>query len=321
MSSSSIGAAWPPEATSHHRVRGFYDEGVLRTSYEALNFAEAYQHIRTDFENQDKHTRLSVRFVAQTTQLQLLDAAGVQLEAAIPLTTTKEAGLVLAYAGHNQPGRDIGLDQQQAHEQSLDRVVDSPQPVRRSIPAHVIDNTTSDVERAQLAPQFLQLYSQFGYNQAEVHELLGNPNNTIMFIERDGQVVSTAMAEQAIISIKEFGPLKITEITEAATHPDYRQQGLYAAVSGLLLNHLVERQNDDPQHAIYGESNLAMPGVLFAAHHNGRRFSYLDRKDYSLDTAGFGILPQNFHISDGEETRQYNDFAVSYLPLNNGVRT
>jgi hypothetical protein len=321
MFSSSIGAAWPPQAASHNRVRGFYDEGVLDTSQEALEFASQLGDLRADFDKQQERTRLSVRFITQAAHLKLLSAAGVQIEAAIPLANSEEPELVLAYAGHNAPDRRISQDQQHAHGQLLDRVIASPRPTRHAVAGHTIDSRTTDAERARLAPYFLQLYSQFGYDQQGVDELLGNPSNTIMFVERDGQVVSTAMAERASIPIKDFGILELAEITEAATHPNYRQQGLYTAVSGLLLDGLVERQADDPLHAIYGESNLAMPGVLYAGHQNGRRFSYQDRDSYSLSAPGFGVLPQNFHIADGRETRPHNDFAVSYVPLHNGVQS
>ncbi len=125
------------------------------------------------------------------------------------------------------------------------------------------------------------------------------------------------MAEKATITINGFGELSLVEITEASTHPDYRQRGLYRAVSGYLIQHLVSLCRDDavPIDVLYGESNLAMPGVVIAAHQNGRRFSYFDRDSLGCDNSAFGILPQNFAVADGVETRDYNDFAVSYIPL------
>jgi hypothetical protein len=319
MTSSSIGAAWPPQSTSHERIRGFYNEGIIDSSNNAKEFADQVDQFRADFDNQQERTRLSVRFIAEAAQLKLLDGMGVQIEAAIPLAGKEASGLVLAYTGYNKPERQVSHDQRLAHEQLLDKVISSPRPHHDAIVGNTIDKSTPDSRRSALVPYFLELYAQFGYDEQDVDELLGNTNNTIMFVEQDGRVVSTAMAERASVPIKGFGTLELAEITEAATHPKYRQKGLYTAVSGLLIEKLVTHQASEPLHAIYGESSLAMPGVLYAAHQNGRRFSYQDENTYSLSSTAFGVLPQNFHIQDGREQRPYNDFAVSYVPLNNGA--
>ena len=160
------------------------------------------------------------------------------------------------------------------------------------------------------------MFDIFGYDEADVAEILNNADNTIIYLEVDGEVVSTAMAERAQIPIAGFGALELYEVTEASTLPNLRELGLYKIASGLLLEHLLNQQATSPVHAIYGESNLAMPGVLIAGHKNGRRFNFFDRRRLSISNPNFGLLQQNFHIDDGREQRPYNDFAVSYLPLN-----
>lgn len=162
--------------------------------------------------------------------------------------------------------------------------------------------------------RFIELYAAFGYNGVDVEDLLNNPLNTIAYVEDEEGVVSTALAERALIEVNGFRPLRIAEITEAVTRVKDRGRGLYRAISGYLVDSLVEDQ-EKPLNIIYGESNLAMKGVLISAHHNGRRFSYFDAGSLGLKHPHFGILQQNFHVEDGTEKRPYNDFALSYVPI------
>jgi hypothetical protein len=322
---SSIGAVWPPVPDASHRLRGFYDQGVIETAADCAMFADLSQTAQDNLQEEPSLSRLSIRFITLADRLPILESAGVTLEAAIPLANT-ETGLVLAYAGHNEGERAVGQARLHAHGQLLQDITarrriderDRSQLIRSAgYTAHVIDADTSSSERGDVEEQFLHLYGIFGYDRNGVREILANHANTIVYAADGDRIISTAMAERASIPVDWFGTVEMAEITEASTHPDYRQRGLYKAVSGLLLQRLLERQNDDPLHSVYGESNLAMPGVLIAGHENGRRLSYFDRRRLGVHTQAFGILQQNFHIDDGREMRPYNDFAVSYLPLEN----
>jgi hypothetical protein len=121
------------------------------------------------------------------------------------------------------------------------------------------------------------------------------------------------MAEQATIPIEGYGDLRITEITEAATRPSDRGKGFYTAVSADLIDTL-RGQIQTPPDVIYGECNLAMRGVIVAAHLNGRKFSFYDQSLLGVNQPYFGILRQNFKVEDNTEQRTYNDFALSYFP-------
>lgn len=320
---SSIGAVWPPAAGSYDRMRGFYQDGVIETAADCREMADLFQDYRTELSEHPELSRLSVRFVVDPARLGMLEAMGVNLEAAIPLGDAF-AGMVVAYAGHNEADRQVDDQQLQRHGNLLQSIVQARQPdpgdklmqlKQAGFTPSVIDPNSSSSERRSREQQFLAMYSIFGYDLADVREILSNESNTIVFVENGEEIVSTAMAERAAIPINGFGTLEMIEVTEASTRPDYRQRGLYKAVSGLLVESLLLAQSDDPVHAIYGESNLAMPGVLIAGHENGRRFSHFDRQRFGIVNPGFGVLPQNFHIEDGREVRPYNDFAVSYVPM------
>ncbi len=316
--SSSVGAIWPPMAGSQERIRGFYDRGIVETAEGCRDFAQLYLNEQSEFEHQTEYTRLSMRFVTYIAHLRILEQLGVEIEAALPLATSDET-MVLVYAGRNSLARTLSPNTIRCHRRLLKGVVSQDQTSPHT-PAdyeeHMIDHSTAPEERQLLVSRFVGMYGIFGYDQTDVTELLMNPDNTIAYFQDDnGEVVSTAMAEHATVAINGFGDLKLVEITEACTRPELRGQGLYRAISGLLTNQLLNLQASNPVHTIYGESNLAMPGVLFAGHENGRRFSFFDRERFRIESERFGILPQNFSVQDDTEQRAYNDFALSYIPL------
>lgn len=180
----------------------------------------------------------------------------------------------------------------------------------------VIQHETAFSVRQSLVPQFVDLYGKFGYNEEEVSELLTNDSNTVCYVEdQEGQVVSTALAERATIEVEGCADIVVVEITEAITLTEMRGKGLYSSLSGFLVEHLLEDHTQRPISIIYGESNLSSPGVIYSARKNGRLFSFYDGAIFGIDRDDFGILEQNFSVNDGVETRPYNDFALSYVPL------
>jgi hypothetical protein len=314
---SSIGAVWPPEPSSHQRLRGFYTEGVVRTEVDAALFAAQFADQHKVAQKTEGISRLSIRVVAHAGSLATLERMGVGIEAALPLAGT-EPGLVVAYTAANEPDRSMDEGHVAAHQELLGRALARPQR-----PAHtaaqlasrgLTPHTVGRADASALTPRFAPLYAPFNYDETDVAELLANPNNTIAYIADGDRIVSTAMAEHAAVTVRDLGTISLVEITEASTDPEYRGYGLYKAVSGHLTHQL--QASGQPMHALYGESNLAQPGVVYAAHENGRRFAHFDAAEYGLDgRADFGMLAQNFRVADGAETRTFNDFALSYVPL------
>ncbi|HSX15768.1 MAG TPA: hypothetical protein VLF40_03170 [Candidatus Saccharimonadales bacterium] len=318
---SSIEAVWPPTDSTHQRLRGFYNEAVLDSETAVRDFAGQFHHYRQTIAADAAHTRLSVRAVTTPEALRDLQVHQVPVEAVLPLALPEQS-LVIAYTGWNAPGRAIRPADVTRHQQTLANAIGRTQTSEHSVASLAgqgitpacIEQTTSEADRRALVPKFAGLYAIFGYNLEQTEALLLDPNNVIAYLRHGNEVVSTAMAESGELAIKGLEPLRIAEITEASTLPAYRGLGLYRLVSGLLAQRLRSPQTR-PLHAIYGESNLAMPGVIIAAHHNGRRFSHFDAERYGIHSPQFGILPQNFRVEDGTETRPYNDFALSYLPI------
>lgn len=342
---SSIGAQWPPQPSTQNRIRGFATERVLSTPDDADWFAEQFTAAESQL-SLDGPSRLSIRAVAEPQTMRMLAERGVPLEAALRLCTpvygSGRSDQLVIYAGRN-------MDHRRAHiDPAIDLASDGPesliwrprlemreQQIADRLHAQLytgeIHAGTDDTERSRLIDEFCDLYEPFGYNRAEVEELLTNPANHIVYVRsHDGQILSTALAETARIEVDGLGELVMAEITEASTRPEYRGQGLYRLASGLLISRLADishqaiSRGEAPINAIYGESNMNMPGVLQAALKNGRRFSAADAASFGmlfnphvrreLGLAQFGVLEQNFRVEDGVVAPgMYNDFALSYV--------
>lgn len=308
---SSIGAAWPPSITSNERLRGFYVNDVI-TGAQSASTLEAHLCSAVDqLEGDNGFSRISIRVVAELGSLSRLNFEATTIEAVLPIAAS---GLGVVYLGANEPERRLDNERLDCHVRLLNAAVRRVRSCRsQNLDVKIVDHNEAEA----LAGAFMPLYEPFGYGHHETESLLADRANIIAYATMDGQVVSTAMAEQGTVMIDGYGELALVEITEASTHPLYRQRGLYAAVSSYLTEQLVglQRQGERTIDVIYGESNLAMPGVVHAAHQNGRKFSFFDRETLGVSNCAFGILPQNFKVSDGVETRAYNDLAVSYVPL------
>jgi len=305
---SSIGAAGDPMPTTHHRLRGFYTDGVIRGRSDSRTFADFF-HTHAD-RLSDEYDRLTVRTIAHAGQLATLQEMGVTIEAAIPLART-DPDLVIAYAGLNGPHRQVSSERLAAYSNQLGAIrTRNRKDTAHSLPADWSYGIVSPGASDHLVEGFVELYKPFDWRTEDTRAILNDQANTIAYVQTDeGQLVSTATAETAQIDIRGLGMLQLVEITEASTLPEFQGRGLYRIASHVLAETLA---TDTSTNAQYSEGNLRKPGVLIAAHQNGREFNHFDRKDLGPQ---FGILPQNFHVNDGSETRQYNDFAISYAPL------
>ena len=315
---SSISAVWPPEPGMNNRLRGFYNR-VVDTPDTAKEFLLAFEEYVGVVEEHPVFDRLSIRTVATREALQSLDTAGVQLEGALPLR--QSADEMVVYTAWNAPHRSVPHEKLQVHHALLGEVVQHRREERtqheqavHTLAPRLIDESVSDKRRQQMVGNFANLYSVFGYNESDVEEILLNRDNTIAYLEDANGVVSTAMAEHGRIDLEAHPSITLVEITEAVTRPEARGQGYYRTISRFLVDQLARSERGSID-AIYGESNLAMRGVLIAAHQNGRRFSHFDRHHLGIQQPHFGILQQNVRVEDGTELRSYNDFALSYIPL------
>lgn len=316
-STSSIGAVWPPIEASNGRIKGFYDQFVDSES-EAESFTEAFKGYEAELAS-DPNSRLTVRALIATSTLSTLLEHGLRPEGALPLRDDEP---LIVYFAANGDGRRTSASALSGHVSMLKEVVAMDRHATGSVEhlashglePRIINRRTDEGQKTELAIRFNELYGAFGYEEDEVVTLLMNPANTIAYVEDETGILSTVMAERASVCIDGYGRIEAVEVTEAITRTSERGRGLYRAISGYLVDCIVECDGHDLD-VLYGESNLAMKSVIIAAHHNGRRFSYFDKEIFGVNHPAFGILQQNFRVEDGAETRPYNDFALSYAPL------
>lgn len=325
VSVSSIDANWPPCDSSNERIRGFYPE-VLKGDQALQDFAEEFERASHKVDDSSEGvTRVSFRAVTdKATVLALTIQPEITIEAAMPLYGTGYDDKLLVYTGYNAINRRASEEDFAKHRETIRAAS------KRYGEAAVVDTirgyyttpriiTTEDAENdPSIEGKLLELYSAFGLDTNEVGALLANPTNLIAVLEAsDGNFVSTVLAETANIALEDQPPLRIAEITEAVTLPSKMGMGYYSTLSRFLVDQVQKLAHEEKKniHALYGESNLSSVGVIFAAAKNGRRFNIYDRSNLSIENQNFGILPQNFRVSDGVETRSYNDFALTYYPL------
>lgn len=312
---SSIGAAWPPEGTTQQRHRGFFDLGVLSNPDDVSQFAEHYSNALDQMRADPEASRLSIRAVTTRQMVAELEQQGVPVEGAIPFCAMTDAeeeqgarhpGLAIAYVGENTAERnelhirsaDIpfrgpndGLPKTQQElltfgERSNERLA------RAGLEHVTFQELSGGAEVNEDMVQGLsELWLPLGYDESQAQSIVLNPNNHIVVgTNEQGRVVTAAMAEVASIRIHGLGRIIMAEITEASTLPEYRGNGLYRVGSGLVVSRLGETSlqglmpgGSGPIHVIYGESNMVEPGVLRAAQQNGRYFSNADVDLYDRD--------------------------------------
>lgn len=305
-----INTARSPEEASNDRLKGFYSK--LVNDKQSVHELHGYANEAIQEAKGRSVGRVSLRVLADLDSVTELHAGQTSVEAVIPL---EKDNLGVVYLGANEEGRQMDEEHLAAHDRLLDKIAEnephaSPEALLGTygLQAAIVNPK----EAGELADAFAPHYAVFGYDREETERMLADEHNTIAYAEKDGEIVTTAMAEKEVVPIEGYGELRLTEITEASTHPLWRGLGLYKAISGSLVNKLIESNNTD---AIYGETNAMAPGALKAAHDNGRKFSRFDGKSLGIANPNFGYLPQHVSVADGVESRPYNDFAVTYVDL------
>lgn len=319
-STSSIAAVWPPAFATHNRLRGLYPASV-DTAAQMRRFIEEFSYYREQARISGID-RLTIRYVGSAALLHLLRDAGIRVEGAIPLTCAHSHYLI--YTGWNSPARAVGAEHLDIHQNLLEQT--SSQRVRMNniqtraatlgLSVRLLSRTTPLPRREHELPRFSDIYRAFDLGDQDTQELVLDSNNTVAYlVARDGSAVCTALGEQARIPIAGHGILNLYEITEGVTRAEYQSRGLYRGLSAFLVD-TIRAESPAPIDAIYGECNLSAPGVVYAARQNGRRFVYDDRHRYGPSTApDFGILRQNYKVNDAAESREYSDFALTYIDL------
>lgn len=317
---SSVGPlSWPPSIDiENNRKRGMFRR-VIESGAMFNSLAGRF----SQFELSDDVSRVSARiFITDSAlreslknNLELIDPL---VEAIIPL---KGSGIpelddvLLVYLGKNSDSRTLPQDEVNKEISRANEIFSLDEPPRyhsyEGIDFTVLDSGLR--QDAEIQNQFADLYSAFGWNVDDVAKILNNQDNLLVAAFNQGLLISTGMAEKAIVPLirqdKRFN-LVMYEITEAATREEYRGNGLYLAVA-LIINRLLA---DGDANLVFGESNLSAPGVLKAAYRQGRHSTLRNLNEYGISEKP---LRQPVRISGGVNDHRpkhlKNDLLVTYL--------
>ena len=256
----------------------------------------------------DNTTRITARLFVKKN---LLGKIGEYVEATIPLDG-RFSDFSLVYLGRNTKDR---LDSHYLCAAELEvarliykyeKSVDYGQAVYSVTSKNGFDGRAArildDINPLDVVDLYKNVYNgyTFDLNEDNVKKLLQNQSNVKAFILKDKKVVSIGVAELCEVSV---GKKKFTfaELSDAATHKEYQNSGLYIATSSLLMKYLSSMNVD----LVYGEARAAHIGVNIACRRSGRQF--------------YGVLQKHCVISghkDFNEKGPYENLNVWALSGN-----
>jgi hypothetical protein len=311
---SSIGElVWPPKETNNERLKGIFPNPI--------NDNDSLKFLLSELENLPflNCSRITARALISTEVLMNFDRKNPLchlFETVIPLDGEVFGNYCLVYLGKNNPQRKSPKEiVEQQHKRAVSIFSQNHQERNHyfsDFEILVIDEKMR--QDPQIQQMYYQLYSTFGWNEKEVVALINNPNNLLVAVKdgKNGRIVSSGLVEFADINFNGLPtPLKLAEITEAATLKEYRGRGLYQKVSDEILRILANQPN--PPDLVFGESNLDAEAVLKIAAKQGRIPAFKTASDFNLPHAS--MLPQ--HVAIFQENRPsnypYNNLMVTYL--------
>ena len=322
-SESSIGGIGEPQPASFHRLKGFYQGLVNGTPslFEMLHqFWAGVERLRENGE----YTRVQHRGIFEHDVLaQNITTLRPWIESVVPLDSGHlGTEPVLVYLGANTQSRHqsdddlitIGMNiigARQVTQRQPDEIFERSRNRGYDIALLSGEERQNDFVVDQVAA----LYERFGWERADVRNMLNNPSNILAVAHHGGEIVSSGIGEMAVIPLLDT-QFRISELTEAATDTAHENNGCYSAISATLLSELARRSREHGIFGgeidlVFGESNGLSQGVLRVAANQVRTFATDVSGSYGLD--GAGILRQQVPISGPSRRTEYNDLIVTSL--------
>jgi hypothetical protein len=326
---SSIGPQWPPRETSHGRVKGIDNRGIVRDRERLAELLGVLEAFAGGF-RESGADRISIRALVADSLIEAERAALEPFgEAIVPLESGGELeGCSLLYLGWNGAERQSAADDV---ERALSNIVTAVERSRRR-PAEIRERVerqgfalsipTMDERRGddRLGEDVAGLYRRFGWSAEDTRQILEHEESLIA-VAREGEgdearVVSAGIAELSRIDLGDGASLRIAEFTEAATLKTHQGRGLYSAICATLMLELtrLSRRGEVEGGEIdvaFGESSGHDLGVLIAAIRLGRTFSRQVVGERNLPFPGY--LPQHVPIAGAPRSTRYNDLFPTFL--------
>lgn len=331
---SSIGPQWPPRETSHGRVKGIDNRGIVRDRErlaDLLGVLERFASQAGAAGSRDRGPdRISIRALVADGLIEDERAALEPFgEAIVPLESGGELeGCSLLYLGWNgSDRRSAGEDVERALaniatavERHRRRPAEIRERVERQGFALSIPSMEERRSEARLGEDVAALYRRFGWSAGDTRQILEHEDSLIA-VAREGEgeearVVSAGIAELSKIELGDGASLRIAEFTEAATLKTHQGRGLYSAICATLMLELAHRSRRGETFGgeidvAFGESSGHDLGVLIAAIRLGRTFSRQVVGERRLPFPGY--LPQHVPIAGAPRSTRYNDLFPTFL--------
>lgn len=327
---SSIGPQWPPRETSHGRVKGIDNRGIVRDPEQLRDLLGVLAEFAGRPPAAGQADRISIRaLVADPLIEERRELLAPWGEAIVPLESGGELeGCSLLYLGWNgSERRSAREDVERALaniETAAQRQRRRPEDFRRRVVEQGFELQVLSMEERLGHPKIQQdvarLYRRFGWSAEDTLQILGHEESLIAVgFEGRGEareVVSAGIAELSTIQFGDGAALRIVEFTEAATLKTHQGRGLYSAICATLMLELARRsrQGDLDGGSLdvaFGESSGHDLGVLIAATRLGRTFSRQVVQERELPFPGY--LPQHVPIAGAPRSTRYNDLFPTFL--------
>ena len=289
----------------NQRVKGFAGETepmIVEGDFTARRLQGYIDQARFIAQAEDA-TRISVRTI--TTDMRLLqDIRGAEIEAVIPFTFDG-VELFMTYLGRNDSRRltpgILFQEQSDTYQQIISRSPRTDQvEISSEYDLQCLSNPTNqDVNEA--ITLMGEAYSRNGelimWYEPTFDNVKTVLQDSVTYVARhEGRIVSMAAAERADINI--FGnPLIMYELSDCATLPEHRRQGLVQACTQGVMEDLHDA------HIIYNESRVAHTPIVRAMRNMG--------------FVGDGILRNHVRIGGDRDLPEISDIeslAVMYIP-------
>lgn len=198
----------------------------------------------------------------------------------IPIPIRGWDGCGIVYLGENRTDR---IEPDDVRQREIELVKESIKTASARDPFHRAHSNgyrvelhhgiTNDKDVRKLHELYTSVYRDYVFPLTEdnVAELVQNPESITAFIRgRDNDIAAAAVAEIARIPINGKN-LLVCEISDEATHPNYRGNGLNQACVQSLVDELLK--NKEELNLIYAEDRAVSRGVNQQSANLGWRFA------------------------------------------------
>lgn len=290
-----------------HDPRNDRLKGVLAMPFEHRTVI--CRHLRHGLFAHSPVTRMSIRVAVPNISLENLRAAlatlqpALAIEAVVPIEKHPWASMFL-YLGwcdkQRQPSSSIKDLQAQLLLRQKER---DSMPLRDDVRVERLHEPSAD-DIARLRDIYMARYSDYLVELSNdmIREMAASGG---MFVTRNGSdcIVSVCVAEQAVIPAPNgFEPVRIVELSDAATHPDQVGNGYYSTLKHLIIRML--REELGPSVPITTEARANSLRVL--------------RSNTGMGLRCAGYQPAHCRIAspdaDVPQVGPYGDLFVFYAP-------